>query len=596
MDGPKISSDSTPLRMSRRVSALFVIVSTLLLLRNFALDSPLMPGDEYAYFSAAQTFPDAAQRFANDPHLPRIYSPVFAAYGQGLFAITARPELLLKLLNTLAFVLATLVYLALLRAVRGSGDRGLVAGLLLVTPISAYTAYFMPESTYGLCFAVLACVVVFLMSSRLLAGAALAGAVVGTMLLIKPHALALAAAVVLTLLSLFAAPRDLRPAPVRIGLSLVIFLLCCYVTEVALNAALVAQVRFDPLLFVGPVYQRSLAAGASPLGWLRDTRELASILGGHAIVLGALLAPAMAAAAAQIRWLYHEEPRSRGTRDARLWLLICFAVCVALTTVAMTAVFTSVAVRTFPHSHLRLHGRYYSFFLPLCFLIYFAALRRDAAQAAAGTWNWIRIGAMVGIGAALLLFLVHGRRTIYPFDFPEAFVFTSWRGLPGDTAQQARAVLSYVAITATALAYVLLAWRGRRAALLYPALLIVLFAVGNAGVSGWQLESSRDHVALRADARAAAQLLETAGRDRGVVIGPAWNGPIAYYLFNFRASPRVLVRSADTVLTRTDIPADARWVVTLGRYRADVPLTPIWHTSQIACFEPSAGPRDQHGE
>ena len=581
--------------MVRRVAAFFVVASTLLLLRNLALDSPLMPGDEYAYFSAAQTFPDSSQRFASDPYLPRVYSPAFAAYGRLLFALTARPELLLKVLNTAAFAMTVLIYLSLLRAVKGQGSQSAAAGLLLVTPISAYTAYFMPESTYGLCFAVLATVVVILVPARLAAGAALAGVVVGTMLLIKPHAMALAAAVTLTLLSLFFAPRHVRPRPASIGLSVIIFLLGCYITEVAINAALVGHVRFDPLLFVGPVYQRSLEAGASPLGWLRNIRELLSILGGHVIVLGALLAPAIAAAVAHLRRLYSEDsPGDR--RDARLWLLISFACFAAITTVAMTTIFTSIAVRTFPHSHLRLQGRYYSFFLALYFLIYFAAQGRDAAASRIRQRDWLRSGGIAGVCAALLLVVVYSRRTIYPFDFPEAFVFTSWQGLPGDTAQQARAVFSYVAIAATVLAYGLIAWRGRRAAVVYPSLLIALFAVDNLGVSGWQFKNSRDNLALRADARAAAQLLATAGRDRGVVVGTEWNGPLAYYLFNFRSSPRVLVRDAETVLTRTDVPADAQWVLTVGRYRADFPLTPAWHTNQIACFDVPVETRAPHGE
>ena len=581
--------------MVTRVVTLFVVAATLLLLRNLALDSPLMPGDEYAYFSAAQTFPDSSQRFATDPYLPRIYSPVFAAYGRVLFTLTSRPELLLKVLNTLAFVLATLIYLSLLRAVRGPGSQALASGLLLVTPISAYTAYFMPESTYGLCFAVLASIVVLLYPSRLIAGAALAGAVAGTMLLIKPHALALVAAVVLTSLWLGVAPRRFRPSLLRVGASLVVFLVGCYAAEVVVNGALTRQLRFDPLLFVGPVYQRSLAAGASPLGWLRDIRELASILGGHTIVLAALLAPAVAAAGSHVRSIYSAQSRASDIRDARLWLLIGFAASVAVTTVAMTTVFTSIAVRTFPHSHLRLHGRYYSFFLALYFVIYFAVLT-NRKEGTARDADWVRSGAIAGVCAALLLFFVHARRTIYPFDFPEAFAFTSWQGLPGDAAQQARAVFSYFVIAAMAVAYAALAWRGPRAAMLYPALLCVVFALGNIGVAGWQLENSRANLALRADARAAAQLLESTGRDRGVVIGPEWNGPLAYYLFNFRSSPRVLVRSPGGVLTRSDLPADARWVLTLGRYRADFPLTPAWQTSQVVCYDVSAGPRDSRGE
>src|ERR1700754_3088460 len=64
----------------RRIAPLLLIVVSIILARNLLLESPLMAGDEYAYFAAAQTFPHSGERFAFDPYLPRIYSPAFAAY------------------------------------------------------------------------------------------------------------------------------------------------------------------------------------------------------------------------------------------------------------------------------------------------------------------------------------------------------------------------------------------------------------------------------------------------------------------------------------------------------------------------------------
>ena len=578
---------------TRWITALFVLASALLLVRNLALDSPLMAGDEYAYYSAAETFPNPASRSSTDQYLPKIYSPVFAGYGRLLFGLSSQPELLLKVLNTLAFILTTLLYLALLRAVGGTGAPRLLAALLLVTPISAYTAYFMPESTYGLFFALLAWIVVIVCPTRLMAASALAGMVVGTMLLIKPHALALLAAVALTLLAQSAAPGRLRLRVTQVVASIGLFFLCSYVTLVGLNGALSGDLRFHPLLFVGPIYRPSLSVGASPWSWLQDRHELASILGGHLIVLGALLSPAIAAGVVQLRRLYRATDLDASS-DRRLWMLISFAAMAAVTTVAMTTVFTSVAVRSWEHSHLRLQARYYSFFLALFFLIFFAPLPDAESRNGERRIDWFRAGAIAGSAAALLLFVVYARRIIYPFDFPEAFVFSSWRGLPGDVAQQARATLAVMAIAATAVAYGTLAWAGRRAAVFYPVLLIALFAISNASVSGWQLKNSRDHAALRADAQAARQLIPAAARDHGVVIGPEWNGPLAYYLFNFQSSPHVLVRDPAATLTAADVPSGARWVLMLGRYRSELAIKPAWQTRQITFLDLSTAiPHDQ---
>src|SRR6185436_6999732 len=98
------------------------------------------------------------------------------------------------------FVCVTLIYLALARRL-GAERRLLTAAVLMLIPTSAFTAYFMPESTYSLCFALLASAVVTQFPRRILAGAAGAGVVVGTMLLVKPHALALFIAVPLTMLA-----------------------------------------------------------------------------------------------------------------------------------------------------------------------------------------------------------------------------------------------------------------------------------------------------------------------------------------------------------------------------------------------------------
>src|SRR3954470_15700816 len=84
------------IRRARIIAVLIGVVTALVLLRNLILDSPLMAGDEYAYFAAAQMFPDAALRYAGDPYLPQIYSPVFAGLGRALFAVSDRPELLMK--------------------------------------------------------------------------------------------------------------------------------------------------------------------------------------------------------------------------------------------------------------------------------------------------------------------------------------------------------------------------------------------------------------------------------------------------------------------------------------------------------------------
>jgi phosphoglycerol transferase len=574
---PQPTSPDPP-RLSRLLVALFIIAAMLLVLRNLAFDSPLMAGDEYAYAAAAQTFPDPSARFAGDSYLPRIYSPVFSGYGRLLFGLSPRPEYLIKVLNVLAFVGATALFLPLAPAIGGRAGSRLLAAWLLITPISAYTAYFMPESTYVLFFAVLAWLVVKRLPERPLTGGTLCGVVVGVMLLIKPHAFALAVALGLTFAVVAVAPRRLRPPRRVILISGALCAAGAYLTLIVLNLALSGRLALHPFTFVGGVYRPVLTTGGSPMTWIQYPRELVTIFAGHAIVLGALLAPAIGAALDWMRRLYADGSASpRTVPDARVFSLIAFTCAVAVATVGMTTVFTAFVAQLSAIEHLRLHGRYYSFFLALFFVIYFA---RYSGQAA-GDDVWLRRAAGAGAMLAALILYLHGKRLIFPFDFPEAFVFSSWAGQARTGVVNALVLtVRYGAVFATVAVYALIAFRGRRAWLAYPALLIPLFAASHAGVSGWQRAVSREQAPIRADARAARQLIAAEALDRGVVVGPEWNGALAYFLFNFQASPRVLVHDPAVPLTRADLPPDAEWAVLIGPYRADLGA-PGWRTSAI---------------
>jgi phosphoglycerol transferase len=550
----------------RRVAPLLLIVVSILLARNLLLESPLMAGDEYAYFAAAQTFPNSAERFAFDPYLPRVYNPVFAAYGSLMVQLSNRPELLLKTFNTVAFALTTVLLLGLITKVGGGAPSLTSAAVLLVIPISAYTAYFMPETTYALLFTLLTCSVVGVLPGAVISGALLAGTVVGTMLLVKPHALAMFVAVTLTFGALFVAPSAFRPRRRALLAGVALFVASTYVALVFINGALSGGWQLHPFTFVGGIYQPFLSQGFSRTSWVGRIPQLLSILCGHAIVVGTLLAPAIAVGIATLRRLYAKPGPVADVVAARTtFVVVVFAGFALFVALAMTTNFTAQAAQTSPIEYLRLHGRYYSFVIPLYLVLYFAlgANDRDAATAD----SWIRPAAAAGCVLAGLLFYLQSRRIIYPFDFPEAFVFSTVRGSPREgLAGLAAGLVTPGAIAATMAGYALIVWRGRRALFLYPVLLITLFLLSTAGVTAWQRGNSLGNHRLRADARAVRKILPPAERDRGLVVGSEWNGALAYTLFNLWSSARVLVREPGATLTDSDIPPDTRWVLLVGPY------------------------------
>jgi hypothetical protein len=580
------------------VAVLLVLLTTLILVRNLALDSPLMAGDEYAYLAEAQTFPDSADRYASDPYLPRVYSPVFAAYGRLFFSLSDRPDLLLKALNTVCFALTTLLFLHLVKTVGGVDASPEAAAVFLLLPISAYTAYFMPETTYVFLFALLTWSVVVVLPAHLFTGTVLSGALVGTMLLVKPNALAVFLAVLLTLGALFIAPSALRPSRRTLLACAALFLVSTYVTLAGLNGILTRHLQLHPLMFVGELYRPYLSQRALLGSWPGEGRLLLGILGGHLIVFAALLAPAVALGAGHLRGLYVRQPSSVKADLAlgrSLFVLVAFAALVTVLAVAMTTRFTVQMAEMDPAERLRLYGRYYTFVFPLYLVLYFAFGRNDKRLPAGDAW--IRRGALVGCVAAALLYYLQGRRIIYWFDYPEAFAFSGWHGQPRvGLAGIAAALLTYAGTAAAVSSHALILWRGRSAMFLYPLLLLILFSISNIGVTALQHADSVDYAMLRADARALKQLIPASEQDQGLVVGSEWNGPLAYFMFNFRSSARVLVRAGGAVLTDADIPAEARWVLLTDRYQSVFRATTSLRTPHITLMrvnagEPAAGPR-----
>jgi phosphoglycerol transferase len=587
---------SSEYRRRTRVATILVILTTIILLRNLALESPLMAGDEYAYFAAAQTFPHSAERFAYDPHLPRIYSPVFAAYGRILFSLSDRPELLLKALNTVCFALTTLLFLGLVKTLGGVDASPLSTAVFLLLPISSYTAYFMPETTYAFLFALLTWSVVAFLPTHVFGGAVLSGLLVGTMLLVKPHALALFLAVLLTFGALFISPRAFRPGSRMLLAGVAVFIFSTYATLVCLNAVPTGQFQLDPLTFVGEIYRPYLFQGALQTSWLGRARELPGILCGHLIVFGAVLAPAVALGAGHLRGLYVKQSppvAADSFRDRNLFALICFTAFATLLTVGMTTNFTAQVAQTAPAEHLRIYGRYYTFVIPLYLILYFGFGQDDKRFSPSD--RWIRVGALAGCVMAVLLYYLQGKRIIYPFDYPEAFAFSGWRGRPrAGFAGIAAAMSSHAAIAVALIGYGLILWRGRRALFLYPLLLLTVFSLSNIEVTAWQHANSVHNAMLGADARAMKQFIPPGERDRGLVVGSEWSGPLAYFLFNLGSSARVLVRDAGSVITDADIPAGARWVLLIDRYQSAFPATTSLRTPQVVFVRVNAAMAANH--
>jgi phosphoglycerol transferase len=505
--------------------------------------------------------------------------------------LSPRPELLLKALNVLCFVATILLFLSLNAKISGDAPSVVSSAVFLLLPLSAYTAYFMPETTYAFLFALLAWTMASLLPVHVVAGAVVSGVLVGAMLLVKPHALTLFLAVLLTLGALLGAPARFRPSRRSVLAAIPFFVCTAYLSLVTLNGILTRHFQMQPLLFVGEIYRGFLSQGALLTSWFGNARLLLGILCGHLIVFAALLAPAIAVGVSRMRDLHVQAapaPDSQMTGDRRVYILICFAAFAALTAIGMTTNFTAQIALISPVERIRLHGRYYSYVFPLYLMLYFGLAGRQRRAAADDAW--IRAGALVGCVAAAFLYYLQAKRIIYPFDYPEAFAFSASHGQARTgLAAVAVATMTYGGIVGAVASYAVIVWRGRDALFLYPLLLVALFTVSNVGVTVWQHGNSVGSAMLRADGRAMRQIIAANEQNQGLVVGSEWNGPLAYFMFNLGSSARVLVRPPGSALTEADIPPGARWVVLTDRYQPAFSATTVLQTPRIMFMRVQAG-------
>ena len=289
------------------IAAMLVLVAAAILARNLSLESPLMAGDEYAYFAAAQTFPNSGERFASDPYLPRIYSPAFAAYGSVLVRLSDRPALVMKVLNTLSFVLTTLLFLGLVKRLGGVDPSPASAAVFLLLPVSAVHGLFHARDDLHAALRPSDVVDRGSPSDARSRRCGVRRRVGGDDALVKPHALAMFVAVLLTFGALLIAPSAVRPGRRTLLAGVALFIVSTYVTLVSLNGALTGLFQPHPLAFVGGIYQPYLSQGVSLSSWTGRMQLLFKILCGHLFVFVALLAPALALGAAHLRRLYSKQ-------------------------------------------------------------------------------------------------------------------------------------------------------------------------------------------------------------------------------------------------------------------------------------------------
>jgi len=159
-----------------------------------------------------------------------------------------------------------------------------LATIGLLTALSTYSAYLMPETVYMFLFFLLVLAVIkFATHPFMLAFAS--GVLVATLTLTKPHGIAIAAAVALTLSICVLSPQLAKWSRARTALALLLYAATFYGSLIALNATLTGHLRFHPLLFVGDGYANFFVSKQT----IAPVRDLLIVGLGNAIGLAVLI-------------------------------------------------------------------------------------------------------------------------------------------------------------------------------------------------------------------------------------------------------------------------------------------------------------------
>lgn len=323
---------------------LLAVVAGYLALRNAGV-YPVVFADEWNYSKMARLQPLA---YAMVPSY--FYLWLFGASSScgDNFLDCVRAGNIALYLAAVPFLYAT--------ALRFTGRRwaALISLLSTLAPMNVYTLFFMPEASYYLGFCVLSWILLAWPGLGLGKPAA-AGVVLGTMSLVKVHALFLLPSLCLYLLyaSWQAGGRWLARGLVG----------------AVLAGALTVGVKFAlgyllagtaGLSLLGAFYASSAGSGADPVARMTATLVNAR---GHLMALAVLLGLPLAIL---LHGLCSARLRGRRMPDASLLIYVLLMLGAS---VGMTAVYAGTIAHLADNEALRLHLRYYNFTFPLLWIV-----------------------------------------------------------------------------------------------------------------------------------------------------------------------------------------------------------------------------------
>ena len=333
-----------------------------------------------------------------------------AAFILAIRALTYATHNLLPWLRVLGagayFVGLALVFLT----VRGRLDRSQQLGFLLLAlafPYYRFVFSALPEGWYVGLFGLIVFATSRLYVSRPLTHALLAGAMTGVLVMLKPHGVSVAAAVLmLGLFDLVAGRRNLIVFLGRIAVFAVAFLAAGALLTLAIGQPVAHPFSF----FLAGHYSNALGSQTTRADAIIGVRALALVTASSLLLAGVPALTGLLRIEMRWRWTRGRERFNLEPQEISfLLVLLAFAA-----TLAMVAIFSMKALAYGPGEVNRLWGRYFEFFVPLLWLA--AAPFIVEFERAAGRWWRIIVGVITAAGVAGLAACLFGGVMIFPWD------------------------------------------------------------------------------------------------------------------------------------------------------------------------------------
>jgi hypothetical protein len=560
---------STQTRHEKLILIFFFLIAFAVLLRVGATPAPIYASDEYAYLKHGLDLgksPDKVQS-ARDPHLQGVSNYVYFWIVQLAARISSDPTTALRILNFACyFVVLPLLGGSLLRRHSGPGAHLWFLGLLALLPASVYVLSPMPEILFATVYTAIAVLTVLLIRSAPSVAGLLAGAGLGILVYVKPHA----AAAILSF-ALFFFCHSLRNW--RSGEWLRRLLPITFVAALALgiffvNLTILGQLSFAPK-FAGDLYTGAIQSAFS----LSHFRKTVQGVSGYALLHGLVLIvlfPLALAGSIQALGRFTQRKKKKTAWDVfdNLALLTTIS---AAAFIAMTAHYTHYTGAADGSDSNRLHGRYLIVIFPSLLIVtcHVFSILQGKPHTRLSTYvhnRWV-LGAFTLTAIGTTWFLTHSK--LFPWDYPELFSLYSkinnYWGWSAPLGLRIPVLSGGLSILLACLVF------PRYAARLLVFGQAIFFSASLFLTTFWQETHARMNEPRAAFGRALRNEAGPNAEDL-LLVGGGRFGDLSYALCGLLANPWVMSASQDSELTAAMIPPGVKLVATLGSYDVKFPF------------------------